>query len=111
MEHFYHILIGCNACSVVCILLDDRIPQNLTSEKSLNPEDFSFFKKVLLPLFTTHTIKTQNKEERRIGRTCKEIGDHNQGVSIKRIPDHGTLGEWSIRRVGVLVNEVESAWN
>ena len=78
-------------CSVVCILLDDWIPQKLTSEKSLNLGDFSFFKKVLLPLFTTHTIKTQNKRNRRIGRICKEIGDRDQGVPIKRIPDHGTL--------------------
>lgn len=97
MEHFYHILIGYNACSVVWISHYDLIPLKLTSEKSLNLGDFSFFKKVLLPLFATHTIKTQNKRNRRIGRICKEIGDRDQGVPIKRISDHGTLCMPSMR--------------
>ena len=76
--------------SVVCILLDDRIPQKLTSKKSPNLDDFSFFKKVLLLLFATHTIKTQDKRNGRIGRIYEEIGDRDYGDPIKRISDHGT---------------------
>ena len=78
--------------------------------KKLKSRGFFLFKKALLSLSVTHSIKTQNKRNRRFGRIYEEIEDCGQSVPVKRIADLGTPKGWLVQWTGTFVNEFGPAW-